>query len=406
MFRSSAPSSGAVSHLRARGNVLALAVCQALSMSGAVLTISVSALAGEALAVNKALATVPFALQFAMAMISTVPASLLMGRIGRRAGFTIGQSIGILGALTAAFGIFQGSFVIFAVGSATLGIHNAFWQYLRFAAAEAAEESFRPQAISYVLAGGLVAAVLGPEIAKATRDLFAPVLFAGCFLAIVPLCLTNIAVLRFVRIPRVPASVSIGRGLGRIVREPVFLVAVLSAMIGYGAMNLVMTATPLAMHAAHFAFSDSAFIIQWHVLGMFAPSFVTGHLIRRFGAPAIVIAGALVMTLSVGANLSGETLWSYWFGLVLLGIGWNFMFIGGTTLLTEVHRPEERARVQALNDFLVMSMVTFSSFASGAIHHALGWTAVNLGIVVPVLVAFAAAVWLVLLRHRERRAMT
>jgi MFS family permease len=390
--------------LRARGNVLALAVCQALSMSGAVLTISVSALAGEALAVNKALATVPFALQFAMAMISTVPASLLMGRIGRRAGFTIGQSIGILAALIAAFGVFQGSFAIFAVGSAMLGIHNAFWQYLRFAAAEAAEESFRPQAISYVLAGGLVAAVLGPEIAKATRDLFVPVLFAGCFLAFVPLCLTNIAVLRFVRIPRVPASVSVGRGLGRIVREPVFLVAVLSAMIGYGAMNLVMTATPLAMHAAHFAFSDSAFIIQWHVLGMFAPSFVTGHLIRRFGAPAIVIAGALTMTLCVAANLSGESLWNYWVGLVLLGIGWNFMFIGGTTLLTEVHRPEERARVQALNDFLVMSMMTFSSFASGAIHHALGWTAVNLGIVVPILVAFAAAVWLVLLRHRERQA--
>jgi MFS family permease len=392
--------------MRARGNVLALAACQAFSMSGVVLVVTVSALTGEVLAENKALATVPFALQFAMAMIATVPASLLMGRIGRRAGFTVGQMIGIVGALVAAFGIFQGSFAIFAVGSAILGIHNAFWQYLRFAAAEAADESFRPQAISYVLAGGLIAALVGPEIAKATRDLFAPVLFAGCYLAIVPLCLLNIAVLRFVRIPRVPASVSTGRGLGHIVREPVFLVAVLSAMIGYGAMNLVMTATPLAMHSAHFDFSDSAFVIQWHVLGMFAPSFITGHLIRRFGAPVIVIAGAFAMVLSVGTNLAGGTLWNYWFGLVLLGIGWNFMFIGGTMLLTEVHRPEERARVQALNDFLVMSMVTFSSFASGAIHHALGWTAVNLGIVVPVLVAFAAAVWLVLLRRRKRQAVT
>lgn len=404
MASSSASSSGADSRMRARGNVIALAICQAFSMSGVVLVVAVSALAGEVLAENKALATVPFALQFAMAMVATVPASLLMGRIGRRAGFTIGQTIGVTGALVAAFGIYDGSFIIFAVGSAILGIHNAFWQYLRFAAAEAAEEKFRPQAISYVLAGGLVAAVLGPEIAKATRDLIEPALFAGSYLAIVPLCLANIVVLRFVRIPRPAASVRAGRRLGLIVREPTFVVAVLAAMIGYGAMNLVMTATPLAMHSAHFHFSDSAFVIQWHVLGMFAPSFVTGHLIRRFGVPAIVITGALTMVLSVGVNLSGETLWHYWFGLVLLGIGWNFMFIGGTTLLTEVHRPEERARVQATNDFLVMSMVTFSSFASGAIHHALGWTAVNLGIVVPVLIAFAAAVWLVLLRRRASQA--
>ncbi len=177
-------------------------------------------------------------------------------------------------------------------------------------------------------------------------------------------------------------------------------------MIGYGAMNLVMTATPLAMHSAHFDFSDSAFVIQWHVLGMFAPSFVTGHLIRRFGAPVIVIAGTLAMTFAVGANLSGGTLWNYWFGLVLLGIGWNFMFIGGTTLLTEVHRPEERARVQALNDLLVMSMVTVSSFGSGALHHALGWTSVNVGIVVPVLIAFAAAVWLALARRRASQVTT
>jgi MFS family permease len=404
MFKSSVPDSGAVNRTRERGNVLALAVCQALSLSGVVLVVSVSALAGQALAENKALATVPFALQFAAAMIATVPASLLMGRIGRRAGFTIGQSIGILGALVAAYGIYDNSFTIFAIGSAILGVHNAFWQYLRFAAADAAEEAFRPQAISYVLAGGLVAAVLGPEIAKATRDLFESVLFAGSYLAIVPLCLVNIAVLRFVRIPLPPASVKSRRPMVLIAREPAFIVAILAAMIAYGAMNLVMTSTPLAMNSAHFGFDDSAFIIQWHVLGMFAPSFITGHLIRRFGTSAIVIAGAFAMTLAVTANVSGETLWNYWFGLVLLGIGWNFMFIGGTTLLTEVHRPEERARVQALNDFLVMSTVTISSFASGALQHALGWTAVNLGIVVPVLIAFGAAVWLALLRHRANKA--
>ena len=384
----------AVPYTGTRRNVIALATCQALSMTGVVLAVSVSALAGQMLAANKALATLPFALQFVAAMLSTVPASMLMARIGRRAGFTVGQSIGILGALVAAFGIFQSSFVIFGVGSAILGIHNAFWQYLRFAAAESAEEPFRPQAISYVLAGGLVAAIFGPEIAKATRDIFSQAIYAGSYLAIVPLCLTSILVLRLVAMPTPAMIVSVGRTIGQIAREPVFVVAVLSAMIGYGAMNLIMTATPLAMHAAHFTFSDSAFVIQWHALGMFAPSFFSGHLIRRFGAPPIVIAGALAMLCAVAANIAGQTLWHYWSGLVALGIGWNFMFAGGTSLLTEVYRPEERARLQAFNDFLVLSTVAVSSIASGALHHSLGWAAVNLGIVVPVLIAFAGATWL------------
>ena len=381
----------------ARHNVFVLSGCQALSMSGAVLTIAVSALAGQALAEDKSLATVPFALQFVMTMISTIPASLLMGKIGRRAGFTIGQIIGIIGALIAAFGLFENSFPIFCVGSAVIGIHNAFWSYLRFAAADVADADFRPTAISYVMAGGLVAAFAGPEIAKATRSLFEPVVFAGSYLALAGLCVLNIGLLRLVNIPRPPAAGLGGRRLGLIVRNPVFLVAVAAAMIGYAAMNMVMTATPLAMHAAHFGFSDSAFVIQWHVLGMFAPSFVTGHLIRRYAAPRVIVAGTLGMMAAVGVNLSGVTLWHYWAGLVLLGVGWNFMYIGGTALLIECYRPEERARVQAVNDFLVFVGVSISSFTSGAVQHALGWTAVNLGVVLPILAVFAAVVWLVLL---------
>lgn len=381
----------------ARHNVFVLAGCQALSMSGAVLTIAVSALAGQALAEDKSLATLPFALQFVMTMVSTIPASLLMGKIGRRAGFTVGQIIGILGGLIAAFGLFENSFVIFAVGSAVIGIHNAFWSYLRFAAADIADDDFRSKAISYVMAGGLVAAFAGPEIAKATRSLFEPVVFAGSYLALAGLCVLNIGLLRLVNIPRPPAAGMGGRRMRQIVSSPVFLVAVAAAMIGYAAMNLIMSATPLAMHAAHFGFSDSAFVIQWHVLGMFAPSFVTGHLIRRYAAPRVIVGGTLGMMAAVGVNLSGDTLWHYWAGLVLLGVGWNFMYIGGTALLTECYRPEERARVQAVNDFLVFVGVSASSLTSGVVQHALGWAAVNLGVVLPILAVFAVVVRLLLL---------
>ncbi|MSO85234.1 MAG: MFS transporter [Rhodospirillales bacterium] len=386
----------------ARANALVLAVCQALAQGGAVLVIVVSALVGHELAENKALATVPFALQFVMTMLSTVPASLLMGRIGRRAGFTIGQTIGIIGACTAATAIYAGDFVLFATGSAILGIHNAFWQYYRFAAADTADEDFRPKAISYVMTGGLVAAFLGPEIAKLSRDGIAEAAFAGSYLALAGMCLVNIALLRMVRIPRPTTALFAGRPLGTIVRNPVFLVAAAAAMIGYASMSLVMTATPLAMHAEHFGFADTAFVIQWHVVGMYAPSFVTGHLIRRYSAPRVILVGTGLMIAAVAVNLSGQTLVHYWLGLGLIGMGWNFMFVGGTTLLTECYRPEERARVQALNDFLVFGTVAASSFTSGALQHGHGWAVVNFGIVMPILIVFAAAAWLLI--HRRRLA--
>ena len=385
---------------QARANAFVLAVCQSLAQGGAVLVIVVSALVGQALAENKALATVPFGLQFVMTMVSTVPASLLMGRIGRRAGFTIGQIIGICGASLAAYAIYQGSFVLFAVGSATLGIHNAFWQYYRFAAADTADEDFRPKAISYVMAGGLVAAFLGPEIAKLSRDIVVSASFAGSYLALAGMCLVNIALLRMIRIPRPTTLLSAGRPLGTIVQNPVFLVAAAAAMIGYASMNLLMTATPLAMHAADFDFTETAFVIQWHVVGMYAPSFVTGHLIRRYSAPRVILVGTLIMIAAVSVNLADQTLMHYWFGLVLIGMGWNFMFVGGTALLTECHRPEERARVQALNDFLVFGTVSAASFTSGALQHAHGWMVVNLGVVIPILAVFSAATWLLI--HRRR----
>lgn len=391
----------------ARRNVFILAAGQALALSGATLVMAVSALAGSTLAPVPWMATLPLALQFLATMLATIPASLLMGRIGRRPGFLIGQAIGIVGAVVAGSALMQGWFWAFAAGSLLIGVHNAFWQYFRFAAADAADASYRPRAISYVMAGGVVAAVLGPELAKATRDLLAPVPFAGSYLAIAGLALTSIVLLSFLRIPRpAPAERAAGgRLLGDIARQPRFLVAVLAAMIGYGVMNLVMVATPLAMAACSFEFSDSAFVIQWHVLGMFVPSFFTGHLIKRFGALRIILVGTLLNVGCMAVNLAGQDLENFWLALVLLGLGWNFMFIGGTSLLTETYRPEERSKVQALNDFLVFTTVATASFSSGALQDTVGWEGVNAAMSLPILLTFAAVVWLVL-HERRRRAAT
>ena len=377
-------------------NVVVLALCLALAMTGASLVMTVSALAGQMLAADKRLATVPLALQFAVTMLATYPASILMRRIGRRAGFTIGQCFGLAAALIATLGIWHGSFVVFAAGGSLFGVHMAFWQYYRFAAADTASPEFRSRAISLVLSGGVLAAICGPELAKATRGLLDPVMFAGSYAAIMALCLAAIALLQFIDIPLPPPAErrNSGRPLKVIARQPVFLVAVLAAMVGYSVMSLVMTATPLAMQGHHHAFEDAAFVIQWHVLGMFAPSFFTGHLIRRFGALNIMLAGAVMNAACVVVNLSGVEMVQFWSALVLLGVGWNFMFVGATTLLTETHTVQEKARVQGLNDVLVFSSVTVASFSSGALQSAFGWQAVNLAMVGPLAVALTAMLWL------------
>lgn len=393
----------------ARRNVFILSGGQALALSGATLVMAVSALAGTVLAPKPWMVTLPLALQFLATMIATIPASLLMGRIGRRPGFMLGQVIGVAGALTACVSLLQGWFWGFAAGSVLMGVHNSFWQYFRFAAADAADEAFRPRAIAYVMAGGLVAAILGPELAKATRGLLDPVPFAGSYLAVAALSIASVVLLSFLRIPgpapKTEGPRASGRPLGEIMRQPRFIVAALAAMIGYGVMNLVMVATPLAMAACSFEFSDAAFVIQWHVVGMFLPSFFTGTLIKRFGVLQVILAGALLNGAAMAINLSGQDLEHFWFGLVLLGLGWNFMFIGGTTLLTETYRPEERSKAQAANDFLVFTTVAASSFLSGAVQDAAGWDAINAAMSLPVLAAFAAVVWLMLRDRRQRKAV-
>ncbi len=376
--------------------VVLLATCQGLSQSGSIIIGVVSALTGLMLAEDKSLATLAVATMMVGVMVATVPASLLMKRIGRRAGFTIGQLCGASSALISVYAIFTENFWLFVAAGPVYGIHTAFFHYYRFAAADAATEAYRSRAISYVLTGGVVAAILGPELAKLTRDLFAPVVFAGSYGAIFVLCLLSMTVMQFIKFqqPTVQERVVAGRPLLEIARQPAFTVAILAAMLGYGSMSLVMTATPLAVTAHDHSFSDAAFIIQWHVLGMFAPSFFTGHLIHRFGTLNIILLGALLIMLCIGANLSGVDLANFWIGLVALGVGWNFMFIGGTTLLTTTYRPEERAKVQAVNDFCVFGSVATAALSSGVLHAVFGWDGVNLGIALPILIAFSAAFWL------------
>jgi MFS family permease len=387
---------------RARKNVVLLTLAQALMMTGTIINATTSALAGYELATDKSLATLAVALQFTATMATTVPASFLMAKIGRRAGFMIGAAAQLVGALTTAAAIASGAFWLFCLCGLMLGFANAFTLYYRFAAADTADEAFRPKAISLVLAGGVLAALIGPEFARWSRDLLLPYTYAGTYITLAAMGALNIGLLAFLDIPR-PSRMSFtgGRPLAAIAAQPLFVVAVVSAMVAYGTMSLLMTATPLAMAACSWTFEDSAFVIQWHALGMFAPAFFTGHLIRRFGVLPIMRCGAAVLVIGVAVDLGGLTVDHFWVGLTLLGVGWNFLFIGATSLLTETYRPEERGKVQALNDLCVFSATATGAFSAGALQFHVGWAAMNWGIAPLVL---GAVVVLSLVRRPGRRA--
>ncbi|MGO1117262.1 MFS transporter [Rhodovibrionaceae bacterium A322] len=386
----------AVSHDPTKKNVLVLALCQALAMSSTSLLMTMAALVGNMVAGDPSLATLPLALQFGAMMVATVPASLLMQRIGRRMGFTVGTILGVAGGLLGMLSIFEANFLLLCFASTLTGAAAAFAMYYRFAAADTASDAFKSKAISLVLAGGVLAAVVGPQLAKETRDLFEPVQFAGGYLAIALLQLAAMGLIQMVAIPhQKPDKASKGgRPMGEIMAQPKFIVAVLSGMVGYGAMNLVMVATPLAMIACNHSFNDAASVIQFHVLGMYAPSFFTGSLIQRFGLKPILATGALLIVATILINISGVEFIHFAVSLVLLGLGWNFLFVGGSTLLTETYREEERARVQAANDLLVFGTVTVTAFSSGALYNAMGWQVVNLSMVLPLVVVLISLFWL------------
>ncbi len=383
-----------------RRTVLMLALCQALAMTGASIVATTASIVGSMLAPDRALSTLPIAVQMTGTMIATIPAALLMARIGRRPGFWTGAALGASGAAIAAIAVLHADFVLFCVGTFLLGTYNGVAQQYRFAASEIADEAFRPKAISLVLAGGVVSAVFGPETAKWSSELFAPMLFAGCYVVIIGLCFAAAVLLCFIDLPK-PLPPVLRRAIGQvggrplveIAMQPNFIAAAIAGMVGYGVMSLVMTATPIAMLDCGHAFSDAAFVIQWHALGMFAPSFVTGHLIARFGVTRILLTGAALLLLCCAINLAGLAVANFLAANVVLGIGWNFLFIGATTLLTRTYVAEEKGKVQALNDFLVFGTVAVSSFASGALLSGVGWGMVQIAIMPFVAIAAATVLW-------------
>jgi MFS family permease len=377
-------------------NVIILALCQGLLMIGTSTMIAEAALVGHLLADDKAYATLPLAAQQVAVMATIVPASLLMARIGRRAGFTIGACFGILGTSIATLGVLWGSFPLFCLGTGLNGVYNGFSMFFRFAAVDGAGRDWHARAISYVLAGGVLAALVGPELAKHTKDLLAPVTFTGSFASLILVAMVSLVLLQFIRIP-MPSEAErreAQRPLAAIARQPNFIVAVIGAMVAYGAMNFVMTATPLAMAACGHPFDDTASVIKWHVFAMFAPSFFTGHIIKRFGTPRVMMVGAAIMAVCIAINLGGVSYLHFWSALALLGLGWNFLFVGATTLLTTAYRPAEKAKVQALNDLLVFGTVAATAFTAGLAHHTVGWEAINIGVGPFLLLAAMATVWL------------
>jgi MFS family permease len=378
-----------------RRTVLLLALCQATQMTGATIVATTGAIVGSMLAPEKALSTLPIALQMTGTMCATIPAALLMARIGRRPGFWLGATLGASGAAIAMLALFRANFALFCLGTFLLGSYNGTAQQYRFAAAEIADEAFRSKAISLVLAGGVVSATLGPEAAKWTSRLFVPALFAGCYAAIVVLCIAAAILLCFVRLPKPlpPAIRRHGRPLVEIARQPTFIAAALAAMVGYGVMSLVMTATPIALLDCGHVFADAAFVIQWHALGMFAPSFVTGSLIARFGVTRILFAGAALLLACCAINLEGIAVANFWAANLVLGVGWNFLFVGATSLLTRAYTPEEKGKAQALNDFLVFGTVAVSSFASGALLSSVGWAVVQVAMLPLVATAAGTILW-------------
>ena len=391
----------------AKRNAVLLALAQALGGASASIVIATGPLVGYMmLDEDKSLATLPVSAMVLGTAFGTIPAGMIMRRFGRRVGFTGAAILGILSGLLASFAVFRDQFLLFSLACSMGGFAGAFVQQYRFAAADTASDAFKPKAISWVLAGGVLAGVVGPQTVIATKDMFAPIMFAGTYLAQAGLALMSLFLLAFIRIPKPPVQnrkQSGGRPLRTIMMQPRFIVAAACGICSYALMSLVMTATPLAMIACGLSETDAALGIQWHVLAMFGPSFFTGSLIARFGKERIVSIG---LTLLAGCSivaLMGIELAHFWTALVLLGLGWNFGFIGATAMLTDTYRPEERNMVQAVNDFLVFGFVAAASFSSGALLNAFGWGTVNVLVFPFVVLCIGLLVWLV---QAERKAVT
>jgi len=376
-------------------NVIILSSTQALFQTGSILVATLSGLVGLKLAPNEGLATLPISVISLGTASMMVPASLIIRKVGQRFGFMIGTIFGLLAGLLSFYAIMNNSFPLFIAGNILLGCSQGFSQYYRFAAADSVSAENKGKAISFVMAAGVVAAIAGPGLAKYTQNI-GKVAFAYSFLSLAILSVLAMLVISFLRIKRSSnsgneTSKKQGRPLDQIIGQRDTITALIASAIGYSVMIMVMTATPIAMHHCGHTSSDSATVIQWHVLGMFVPSFFTGSLIKKFGVHKIILSGIFILFLHVALALTGTDFMNFISGLILLGVGWNFMYIGGSTLLTTVYQPEEKEKTQAFHDFLVFAIISTSSFSAGGLLKYWGWEGVNMA-VLPLLIFAAIAI--------------
>ena len=390
-----------------RRDIFLLACCQALLLTNASGLISMNGLVGLALAQNKSFATFGATTYVLGSALAALPMALWMAKVGRRAGFMTGAAINIVGCVVGVIALQLHSFPLFCAATGIIGIYNAVGLQYRFAAAEVAAPEPRARAISLVLAGGVVGGLIGPQTARLTRDLL-PAPFQGSLVALALFALVALAVQSRVHVPPPSLDERTGRGrpLSQIVRQPTFVVAVMAGALGYGLMNLLMTATPIAMDFCGHPFSAAALVIEWHVVAMYAPGFATGSLIRRFGKLPIILAGVALTAIAVVVALDGVSVAHFVAALALLGMGWNFMYTGGTTLLTETYAPNEKARTQGLNDLIVFATMGASSLASGALVTSAGWQTMNRAALPVLAVIAAAALWLTWMRRPRGVAAT
>ena len=395
-------------HKRAKFNVTVLVLAQAILGSQMPMIFTIGGLAGQTLAPNPCYATLPISLIVLGSMLAANPLSMIMQRYGRRVGFFVGALGGALGGAVGAYGLYLHSFEVFLIGSLLTGIYMSAQGFYRFAAADTASEAFRPKAISYVMAGGLASALIGPQLVKVTaQSMVVP--FMGTYLAIIVINVLGSALFLALNIPKPEprgADAPIGRSRWEIMKTPTVAVAMICAMVSYALMNLVMTSTPLAVVGCGFEQNTAADVVSAHVLAMFIPSFFTGHLIARFGTTKIVAAGLFILACAGAVALQGVNVENFFLALILLGVGWNFGFIGATTMLASAHNPEEKGIVQGMNDFFVFGGVTVASLSSGGLMNCSGgspvegWTAVNIAMVPFLTLAGGALIWLAMQKRR------
>lgn len=389
-----------------RNRVFALAACQALLVTNNAMMISIGTLAADTIAGNKLLVTVPATAYIIGGGLATMPVSLFMKRHGRRAGFILGCLFGIAGAALAAMAMLTHSFWLLGFAALVAGVYTGAGGYYRFAAADMSSSDFRSKAISLVLAGGIVGGVFGPESSKLTRGLL-EVAYVGSFLSLIVLAAIAIVILRRIEFP--PPTVDERHGASRplaaIMAQPTFVVAVLGAVTAYGVMNLLMAATPLAMQMCNHSYNAAMLVIEWHIIAMFAPAFGTGWLIARLGVLPVMFGGVLLNVAAIAIAISSVTVAAFWLSMVLVGVGWCFLFVGGTTLLTETYAPAEKAKTQGMNDLLIYVTMGATSLTSGAILYKYSWITLN-ATALPLLACTAVAIlWLGLQRRGARAAV-